>query len=90
MKDQREYTIEDMLKPTAAEVFNAAEPLVTDISKLLTGKHPEVVGATLAHLTATWIMGFSPNLRDPMIDIQFITVKTVVQQRTNEREGGRN
>jgi hypothetical protein len=49
---------------------DAADAVVAQISPLLHGKGPGVQGAVCADLTAIWLAGHPPELREALLDMQ--------------------
>lgn len=63
----------------AEKMAYEAEALVRQISKLLAGRNPGVIGAALADLTSMWVAGHYPaELRDPLLLGWIETVRGLV------------
>ena len=71
--------------------YDAAQAmaLVLQISPLLAGHSPEVVGSALCELTATWIAGYTvQGLRQECYDFHMKQVALMVPQIAAERGEG--
>jgi hypothetical protein len=61
-----------------------AERIVAKIRPLLAGNSPEIVGAVLMDLAATWLAGHHPKLRKLSLEIWLATLPRIVD--ANEKE----
>jgi hypothetical protein len=60
-------TIESADALTKEELIAQSKLLAGPCAKILTGNHPNVVGAVLLNLTATWIANHHPAQRDSLL-----------------------
>jgi hypothetical protein len=78
------------MKSTHSEVKQALE-LVNKIRPLLHGNDPRVIGAALAELTATLILGHAPELRPLILQVHFEALQKMLRlypDPFNERGNG--
>jgi hypothetical protein len=57
------------------------------IHPLLAGLPPQVQGAALADLLATWLAGHEPELREALLDLHIHTVRELVPINEAMRRG---
>ena len=53
--------------PTKETITRQSQALLAHLAPVLFGQHPNVVGAVLLNLTATWIANHRPDLRDGVL-----------------------
>lgn len=63
-----------MARPRPRDV----ERLALSIKPFFAGKPPELVGATLAELLATFIAGHHPDLREKILQLHFDAVRELI------------
>jgi hypothetical protein len=71
-------------KDTFRQMADRIESVSDDIKPLLSGLGPEIQGAVLANLTALWIAGFHPELRDRMYEQQIDVTRKLVPSCEHE------
>jgi hypothetical protein len=53
--------------PTKDTIVRLSQQVLTRIAPALKDQHPNVIGAVLLNLTATWIANHRPDLRDGLL-----------------------
>jgi hypothetical protein len=76
-----------MTRDVAAAATKAMK-IAARIKPMLKGKGPEMQGAVLAELVATWLAGHHPALRDVTLSMWLDTVKDLVSPCEDEIFGG--
>ncbi|MBC6444598.1 MAG: hypothetical protein GDA50_04090 [Alphaproteobacteria bacterium GM202ARS2] len=63
--------------------------LITKIRPLLAHRHPGISGAALAHLTAIWVLGFAPEMRDVQYENLMSLIRSFIAAGQQEADEAR-
>jgi hypothetical protein len=68
---------------TSAEVLEAVSAIIDQIKPHLSGQHPEIQGAVLADLMATWLAGHPPFIRESLLMMHMNMVRELTVANEN-------
>ena len=82
------WTVDELIK----QKHNAKEhdEAMEKITPLLANKPPQAQGAILADLTAIWLAGWTPELREPNLNLLVELIRTLAEGNPGRNQGSGN
>jgi len=69
------------------QAMREADRTTEAIMPLLKGKGPAVQGVILADLTARWLAGHAPDLREDLLEVQMHAIRSMIAECEDELFG---